>query len=88
MRDTIINLRASTARRSLIDHAAALLGKSRTEFVLEAASEKAQQVLLDRTLFVLEAERFGRFKKLLDAPLKGRAAVARLLRRRAPWEAK
>ena len=34
----------------IIDRAAVLVGKSRTEFVLEAASEKAQQVLLDRTV--------------------------------------
>ena len=88
MRDTTMHLRATSARRALIDQAAALLGKSRTEFVLEAASEKAQQVLLDRTLFGVTAERFNRFKALVDAPLENARAVARLLKRRAPWEAK
>ena len=85
-RDTVINLRADTKRRSLIDRAASLVGKSRTEFVLEAAAEKAQQVLLDQTLFVLDAAGFARFTQLLDAPLAKSAAIKRLLARRAPWE--
>jgi len=84
-RDTTINLRVSTARRSLIDQAAAALGKSRTDFLLEAAAEKAQQVLLDRTVFALDAAAFRRFERLLEAPLRG-SRVKRLLARRAPWE--
>lgn len=84
-RDTVINLRADGRRRALIDRAATLVGKSRTEFVLEAASEKAQQVLLDRTTFALDAATFARFAEILDAPLPTRA-VKRLLARRAPWK--
>jgi uncharacterized protein (DUF1778 family) len=85
-RDTVINLRADGKRRALIDRAASLVGKSRTEFVLEAAAEKAQQVLLDRTLFVLDSADFKRFGELLDAPLAKGTAIKRLLSRRAPWE--
>lgn len=84
-RDTTINLRVSTARRSLIDQAAAVVGKTRTEFLLEAAAEKAQRVLLDQTVFALDAATFSRFERLLEAPVKS-AAVKRLLSRRAPWE--
>lgn len=84
-RDSVINLRADSLRRALIDRAASLVGKSRTEFVLEAASEKAQQVLLDRTVFALDASTFTRFAKLLDAPLRNRA-IKKLLSRKAPWE--
>lgn len=84
-RDSVINLRADSGRRALIDRAASAVGKSRTEFVLEAAAEKAQQVLLDRTVFALDAATFQRFVKSLDAPLKT-SAIKRLLARRAPWE--
>lgn len=84
-RDTVINLRADQRRRDLIDRAASVAGKSRTEFVLEAASEKAEQVLLDRTVFALDAAAFQRFARLLDAPLQP-PAIKRLLARRAPWE--
>ncbi|TDR81525.1 DUF1778 domain-containing protein [Paludibacterium purpuratum] len=85
-RATTINLRAPSAQRALIDQAAHLAGKSRTEFMLEAACEKAQQMLLDRTVFALDAAGFQRFAELLDAPLENREALTRLLNRRAAWE--
>jgi uncharacterized protein (DUF1778 family) len=85
-RETTINLRAPAAQRSLIDRAAQAQGKSRTDFMLEAACEKAQQVLLDRTVFALDEKRFARFAKLLEAPVKANRKLAGLLARRAPWE--
>jgi len=36
--------------------------------MLEAATEEAQQVLLDQTVFALDAKRVARFVVLLDAP--------------------
>jgi uncharacterized protein (DUF1778 family) len=86
-REATINLRAPSAQRALIDQAAQLTGKSRTDFMLEAACEKAQQVLLDRTVFALDATGFERFTALLDAPLDNQEALARLLNRRTAWEA-
>jgi uncharacterized protein (DUF1778 family) len=85
-RETTINLRAPAAQRALIDQAAQVQGKTRTDFMLEAAYEKAQQVLLDRTVFALDAKSFQRFAKLLDAPVKSSKALSRLLAKRAPWE--
>lgn len=86
-RQTTINLRAKAPQRSLIDQAARVAGKSRTDFMLEAACEKAQQVLLEQTLFALDAERFKRFQALLDAPVEQEEALRKLLLRQAPWEA-
>ena len=85
-RETIINLRAPAAQRALIDQAAEVQGKSRTDFMLEAALEKAQQVLLDRTVFALDPKRFARFMRILDAPARPNKALAKLLAKRAPWE--
>ena len=42
-----INLRIETHTRQLIDEAAALLGKTRTEFMIESARREAIDVLLD-----------------------------------------
>lgn len=42
MRDAAINLRALPEQRDLIDHAANLLGKNRSDFMLEAACERAR----------------------------------------------
>jgi uncharacterized protein (DUF1778 family) len=86
-RQTTINLRAAAPQRSLIEQAARMVGKSRTDFMLEAACERAQQVLLDQAVFALDAARFKRFQALLDAPVKHGAALRKLLLRQAPWEA-
>ena len=85
-RETVINLRASSAQRALIDKAAQAQGKSRTDFMLEAASDRAHQVLLDRTVFTLDAKHYDRFAKLLDAPVKVNKALIRLVSKSAPWE--
>ena len=45
LRDAAINLRALPEQRDLIDHAATLLGKNRSDFMLEAACERAQAVV-------------------------------------------
>jgi uncharacterized protein (DUF1778 family) len=86
-RQTTINLRAKAPQRNLIDQAARIAGKSRTDFMLESACEKAQQVLLNQTMFTLDSARFKRFQALLDAPVVHGSALRKLLRRKAPWEA-
>ena len=68
MRDAAINLRALPEQRDLIDHAASLLGKNRSDFMLEAACERAQPVVLDQVFFNLDADKFQQFTALLDAP--------------------
>lgn len=85
-REITINLRARTRQRELIDKAAELRGKTRSEFMLEAACEKAQEVLLDQTTFVLDQRRYKRFLELLDQPVEKNKALAKLLNSRSPWE--
>lgn len=83
---TVINLRTPASQRELIDRAAQLQGKSRTEFMLEASREKAQQVLLDQTLFTVTPKQYKAFVDLMDAPLGKNVALQRLLAKRPPWE--
>lgn len=85
-REVNINLRARTSQKDLIDRAAEIQGKKRTEFMLEAACEKAEQVLLDKTFFALDESRFQRFVEILDAPLAQRDRLVKLLATKAPWE--
>ena len=88
MRDAAINLRARPAQRDLIDQAARLLGKNRSDFMLEAACDKAQSVLLDQVFFSLDAEKFRRFTKLLDARPAHNPGLERLMAIKAPWDKK
>lgn len=90
MRDAAINLRALPEQRDLIDHAAQLLGKNRSDFMLEAACDRAQAVLLDQVFFSLDAEKFRQFNALLDAPAPSAApnpGLARLQAVMPPWAA-
>jgi uncharacterized protein (DUF1778 family) len=85
MRAAAINLRALPEQRDLIDHAAHLLGKNRSDFMLEAACERAQSVVLDHVHFSLDAEKFQQFADLLDAPPQSNAGLERLLALKPAW---
>lgn len=85
MRDAAINLRALPEQRDLIDQAAGLLGKSRSDFMLEAACDRAQAVVLDQVYFSLDADKFQQFMALLDAPPRPNPGLERLLAVKAPW---
>ncbi|MHB1605734.1 MAG: type II toxin-antitoxin system TacA family antitoxin [Leptospirales bacterium] len=87
MRDAAINLRALPQQRDLIDQAAQLLGKNRSDFMLEAACDKAQAVLLDQVFFHLDEARFRQFTALLDEPPAPNVGLERLLAVKAPWKA-
>lgn len=86
MRDAAINLRALPEQRDLIDQAAALLGKNRSDFMLEVACERAQGVLLDQVFFNLDDTQFRQFNALLDAPPASNPGLERLMAVKAPWD--
>lgn len=86
MKSAAINLRALPQQRDLIDRAAQFLGKNRSDFMLEAACDKAQAVLLDQIFFSLDDAKFKKFNALLDAPVKANAGLERLLAVKAPWK--
>ena len=88
MRDIAINLRAQSGQRDLIDQAASQLGRNRSDFMLEAACEKAQNVLLDQTFFALHPQAFANFSTLCDAPLQTNAGLNALLTSISPWDVK
>jgi uncharacterized protein (DUF1778 family) len=80
-----INLRIGAQTRQLIDDAAAVLGKSRTEFMIESARAQAIDVLLEQRLFVLDPERFDAFVEALDNPPAPGPKLRALLRRKPAW---
>jgi uncharacterized protein (DUF1778 family) len=87
MRDAAINLRAKPEQRDLIDQAAATLGKNRSDFMLEAACDRARSVLLDKVFFRLDNRRFKAFMLQLDAPSAPNEGLERLMAVQAPWAA-
>jgi uncharacterized protein (DUF1778 family) len=85
MRDAAINLRALPEQRDLIDHAAELLGKNRSDFMLEAACERAQAVVIDQVFFGLNADKLKQFNAMLDAAPGSNPGLERLMAIKAPW---
>jgi len=80
-----INLRIEAHTRQLIDDAAAILGKTRTEFMVESARRQAIDVLLDQRLFTLDPERYDAFMYALDNPPAPGPKLRSLLRRVPAW---
>ena len=85
-RGALINLRATPQQKQLIDRAAGALGRTRSDFMLEASCREAEAVLLDRRYFSLSAAEFKRFQAMLDRPPKDNPRLRRLLKTKAPWE--
>jgi uncharacterized protein (DUF1778 family) len=85
-RDTVINVRLSKMLRDLIDRAADVLGKTRSEFILESARTHATDVLLDRRLFTLNTDQYEAFIRTLEAPPEPNEKLKRLLASKSPWE--
>ncbi len=81
-----INLRIGANTRRLIDDAAAILGKTRTEFMIESARRQAIDVLLDQRLFLLGSDYYGAFMHALDNPPAPGPKLRSLLRRVPAWQ--
>lgn len=86
MRTAAINIRARQDERSLIDYASQLVGKSRSDFMLEAACDKAKQAMLDQVFFTMDSSQFSQFTQMLDAPVVPNLGLTRLLGMQSPWE--
>ncbi|MEX2263519.1 MAG: DUF1778 domain-containing protein [Bryobacteraceae bacterium] len=84
-RDTL-NIRIKPEVRGLIDRAAQLLGKNRTDFVLDAARRAAEDALLDRTMIAVSAKAYAEFLARLDAPPQPNQRLRRSVQTPAPWE--
>lgn len=82
-----INLRIEAQTRQLIDEAAAVLGKTRTEFMVDSARSVAVDVLLDQRLFVLENAAFDAFVSALDNPPAPGPKLRKLMQRTPAWKA-
>ncbi|HCF25368.1 MULTISPECIES: DUF1778 domain-containing protein [unclassified Novosphingobium] len=81
-----INLRVEGQTRQLIDDAAAVLGKTRTEFMIESARRQAIDVLLDQRLFTLGPAQYDAFVDALDHPPAPGPKLQSLLRRAPAWQ--
>jgi len=81
-----LNMRIKPEDRSLFDWAAKALGKTRTDFILDAARWSAEETLLDRSIVRVEAETCEAFIARLDAPPAPNEKLRRTMQTPPPWK--
>lgn len=79
-----VNLRIREETRLLIDRAARAQGRSRSDFMIEAARRAAEEAILDQTVFHVDADTYDWFVKVLDQGASGEGAK-RLMNAPKPW---
>lgn len=80
-----VNLRVRDEIRTLIDRAAQSQGKSRSEFMIDAARRAAEEALLDQTLVRVDPDTYAHFLKVLDHP-PADPGYKRLMKAAKPWK--
>jgi len=81
-----LNIRIKSELRGLIDRAAKVQGKTRTDFVLEAARQAAEEALSDRALILVDPDAYTAFLERLEKPPQPNERLRALMRTEAPWD--
>ncbi|MFK3664197.1 DUF1778 domain-containing protein [Ochrobactrum teleogrylli] len=82
-----ISMRLPEADVAMIDRAATLRGRSRTDFVRDAAVRAAEEVVMEQSLIRMSPEGFDAFMEVFAAPAAPVPEMVELAKRPAPWEA-
>lgn len=85
-KDHPLSLRLPDADLALIDRAARLRGRSRTDFMREAAVRAAEEVVMETALVRMTPEGFADFMAALSAPAEPVPEMVKVLQRPAPWD--
>jgi uncharacterized protein (DUF1778 family) len=81
-----VNLRVRLEPLSIIDRAAAMLGRTRTEFMIEAARRAAEDAILDQTVISVDRAKYDAFVAMLDRPAQPNDRLRALMQRTPLWE--
>lgn len=81
-----LSMRMPEADIAMIDRAAGLLGRSRTDFVRDAAVRAAEDVLMEAMPVRMSAAGFKAFMAALSGPPSAVPEMVDLFGRPAPWE--
>jgi uncharacterized protein (DUF1778 family) len=81
-----LSMRLPDADIAIIDRAAGLRGRSRTDFVREAAVRAAEDVLMEQRVIRMSAQGFAHFLAALEMPATPVPEMVAVAQRPAPWE--
>jgi uncharacterized protein (DUF1778 family) len=85
-KDHPLSMRLPEADIAMIDRAAQLRGRSRTDFVRDAAVRAAEAVVMENTLIRMSPDGFDAFVAAISGPPRAVPELVELARRAAPWE--
>jgi uncharacterized protein (DUF1778 family) len=81
-----LSMRLLEADIAIIDRAAALRGRSRTDFVRDAAVRAAEEVLMEAMPVRMSEHGFAAFMEAVSGPAAPVPQMVELMQRPAPWE--
>lgn len=81
-----LNIRIKAEERNLIDRAAKARGKNRTDFILDAARQAAEEALLEQSIITADPEAFAQFLLRLDLPPAPNERLRKTMQTPAPWD--
>ncbi|MEH2533659.1 uncharacterized protein (DUF1778 family) [Bradyrhizobium sp. AZCC 1588] len=87
-KDHPLSMRLPETDIAIIDRAATLRGRSRTDFVREAAVRAAEDILMETAPIRMSPAGFKAFVEVLSQPARPVPEMVELLQRKAPWESR
>lgn len=81
-----LSLRLSTIEKATLESASQSVSMTTSEFVIGQAMASAEEILADRTRFLLSADQWETFSARLDQPPRAIPAIAKLMTEPAPFD--
>lgn len=81
-----LNIRIKPEDRNLIDRAARIRGKNRTDFILDAVRSAAEDALYDQAIIKMAPENYIKFLARLDMQPSPNSRLRKTMRTSPPWE--
>src|SRR3546814_14471035 len=81
-----VNLRVRIDTQSLLDRAANMLGRSRSDFMLDASKKAAENAILDQRVMTVSPVTDGEFTAMLELPAEANQQLSMTMATTPPWE--
>jgi uncharacterized protein (DUF1778 family) len=81
-----LNIRIKPEERNLIDRAARMRGKNRTDFILDAVRLAAEETLYNHAVIMADPETYAKFLTQLDMQPCPSARLRKTMQTPAPWD--
>jgi uncharacterized protein (DUF1778 family) len=81
-----LSMRLPETDIAIIDRAADLRGRSRTDFVRDAAVRAAEEIVMENALIRMSPKGFSAFMSAIEAPAAAVPELVDVLKRKTPWD--